>query len=164
MKRKALSPHFLTVRSTIPMQEIEIRYFPPPKSPPCTSRTCPWWPYSSSKDFRSNAAIIVAVLFCVFALLAAFNAGVRYLIRVNLRRRKTEIGGRQSEVEASTVYTDEMRMREGGAAECIICLSEFAVGERIRILEKCSHGFHLQCVQQWLLLHRSCPTCRARCH
>ncbi|CAN1349213.1 RING-H2 finger protein ATL78 [Linum perenne] len=44
--------------------------------------------------------------------------------------------------------------------DCVICLSEFATGDRVKILPKCNHGFHVKCVDKWLGSHSSCPTCR----
>ncbi|XP_020115056.1 probable E3 ubiquitin-protein ligase ATL45 [Ananas comosus] len=46
------------------------------------------------------------------------------------------------------------------AAECPICLAEFAEGEEIRILPQCGHRFHVACVDTWLGVHSSCPSCR----
>ncbi|XP_022970592.1 RING-H2 finger protein ATL63-like [Cucurbita maxima] len=45
--------------------------------------------------------------------------------------------------------------------ECVICLSEFEERELGRRLPKCSHGFHLECIDMWLNSHASCPVCRA---
>lgn len=45
-------------------------------------------------------------------------------------------------------------------SQCIICLSDFQDGEKIRVLPKCKHGFHIECVDAWLCNHSSCPTCR----
>ncbi|XP_023730158.1 RING-H2 finger protein ATL79 [Lactuca sativa] len=44
--------------------------------------------------------------------------------------------------------------------ECIVCLSEVASGERLAMLERCRHGFHVQCVEAWLKDHPNCPLCR----
>ncbi|CAN1349210.1 RING-H2 finger protein ATL78 [Linum perenne] len=44
--------------------------------------------------------------------------------------------------------------------ECVICLSEFAAGDRVKVLPKCNHGFHVKCIDKWLGSHSSCPTCR----
>jgi hypothetical protein len=43
---------------------------------------------------------------------------------------------------------------------CAICLGEFADGEKVRVLPRCRHGFHVRCVDAWLVSHGSCPTCR----
>ncbi|KAE8722190.1 RING-H2 finger protein ATL79 [Hibiscus syriacus] len=50
-----------------------------------------------------------------------------------------------------------------GEPECAICLSEFVEGDGIQVLAKCKHGFHVQCIQQWLASNSSCPTCRCSC-
>lgn len=44
--------------------------------------------------------------------------------------------------------------------ECSVCLSEFKEDENLRLLPKCSHAFHLQCIDTWLKSHSSCPLCR----
>ena len=48
----------------------------------------------------------------------------------------------------------------GMDTECVICLSEFVPGERLRFLPKCNHGFHVRCIDKWLKSHSSCPKCR----
>ncbi|KAG6633666.1 E3 ubiquitin-protein ligase Os04g0590900-like [Carya illinoinensis] len=45
--------------------------------------------------------------------------------------------------------------------DCSVCLSEFQEDESIRLLPKCSHAFHLPCIDKWLQSHSSCPLCRA---
>ena len=47
------------------------------------------------------------------------------------------------------------------ATECAICLGEFADGEKVRVLPRCHHGFHVRCIDMWLATHTSCPNCRA---
>lgn len=44
--------------------------------------------------------------------------------------------------------------------ECAVCLSELVEGEKTRILPKCSHGFHVECIDMWFHSHSSCPICR----
>ncbi|MBN3308317.1 RNF43 ligase, partial [Amia calva] len=41
---------------------------------------------------------------------------------------------------------------------CAICLEEFLDGQDLRIIS-CSHEFHKECVDPWLLQHRTCPLC-----
>ncbi|MBA0653432.1 hypothetical protein Goklo_020608 [Gossypium klotzschianum] len=44
---------------------------------------------------------------------------------------------------------------------CAICLEEYVHGERVRVLPRCKHMFHKDCIEEWLevpSLH--CPICR----
>ncbi|KAL2545393.1 E3 ubiquitin-protein ligase [Forsythia ovata] len=45
--------------------------------------------------------------------------------------------------------------------DCSVCLSEFEENESLRLLPKCSHAFHVQCIDTWLKSHSNCPICRA---
>ncbi|PKI50435.1 hypothetical protein CRG98_029185 [Punica granatum] len=44
--------------------------------------------------------------------------------------------------------------------ECAVCLSELAEGEKARLLPKCNHGFHVDCIGMWFQSHTTCPLCR----
>ncbi|MQL74090.1 hypothetical protein Taro_006439 [Colocasia esculenta] len=45
--------------------------------------------------------------------------------------------------------------------DCAVCLGEFGDGEPLRLLPKCSHAFHVPCIDTWLRSHVNCPLCRA---
>ncbi|KAF8369354.1 hypothetical protein HHK36_032638 [Tetracentron sinense] len=45
--------------------------------------------------------------------------------------------------------------------ECAVCLSEFEENEKGRCLPKCSHSFHIDCIDMWFHSHSTCPLCRA---
>lgn len=45
--------------------------------------------------------------------------------------------------------------------DCSVCLSEFEEDESVRLLPKCSHAFHVFCIDTWLKSHSNCPLCRA---
>lgn len=45
------------------------------------------------------------------------------------------------------------------SSSCVICLTEFQLGDRVRRLA-CIHLFHLSCVDNWLRGNRCCPVCR----
>ncbi|GMN50588.1 hypothetical protein TIFTF001_019755 [Ficus carica] len=44
--------------------------------------------------------------------------------------------------------------------ECAVCLSKFEDVEILRMLPKCKHAFHINCIDHWLERHSSCPLCR----
>ncbi|CAL4884762.1 unnamed protein product [Urochloa decumbens] len=46
------------------------------------------------------------------------------------------------------------------STDCSVCLGEFRDGESLRLLPKCSHAFHLPCIDTWLKSHSNCPLCR----
>ncbi|KAK8692911.1 hypothetical protein V6N13_070514 [Hibiscus sabdariffa] len=45
--------------------------------------------------------------------------------------------------------------------DCSVCLGEFQEDESLRLLPKCSHAFHVHCIDAWLSSHSNCPLCRA---
>jgi hypothetical protein len=46
-------------------------------------------------------------------------------------------------------------------AICAICISNYELNEKVRYLP-CEHHFHGDCIEPWMLGHRSCPLCRCR--
>ena len=42
---------------------------------------------------------------------------------------------------------------------CPICLGDFVNGDTVRVLP-CKHLYHQKCVDQWLMVNASCPSCR----
>ncbi|XP_027082562.1 E3 ubiquitin-protein ligase ATL42-like [Coffea arabica] len=44
--------------------------------------------------------------------------------------------------------------------ECAVCLSKFEDIEVLRLLPRCKHAFHINCIDKWLESHSSCPLCR----
>ncbi|KAF3439239.1 hypothetical protein FNV43_RR17514 [Rhamnella rubrinervis] len=71
------------------------------------------------------------------------------------------VGLPQSIIDSITVlkYKKDDGLVEG--TECAVCLSEFEEDESLRLLPKCSHAFHIPCIDTWLRSHKNCPLCRA---
>jgi len=44
-------------------------------------------------------------------------------------------------------------------SSCAICLSDYILDDKIRILP-CKHHFHLECVDRWLIINKTCPFCK----
>lgn len=60
------------------------------------------------------------------------------------------------------VYSAVKALKIGRVAlECAVCLNEFRDDETLRLIPKCSHVFHPDCIDVWLATHPTCPVCRA---
>ncbi|XP_051117958.1 E3 ubiquitin-protein ligase RING1-like [Andrographis paniculata] len=71
------------------------------------------------------------------------------------------VGFPQAVIDSIAVF----RFRRGDGlidgSDCSVCLNEFEEDESLRLLPKCSHAFHLSCIDTWLRAHKNCPVCRA---
>ncbi|OMO98547.1 Zinc finger, RING-type [Corchorus olitorius] len=59
------------------------------------------------------------------------------------------------------VFTFSSKTNPDSTPECAVCLSEFEENEAGRVLPKCNHSFHLECIDMWFHSHSTCPLCRA---
>uniref|UniRef100_A0A1A9V9E2 RING-type domain-containing protein n=1 Tax=Glossina austeni TaxID=7395 RepID=A0A1A9V9E2_GLOAU len=57
-------------------------------------------------------------------------------------------------------YKYSSELDDGNEKSCAVCLNDFQLNEVIRKLP-CAHDFHVDCVDKWLKLRRTCPMCRA---
>ncbi|KAL9240261.1 hypothetical protein vseg_014503 [Gypsophila vaccaria] len=124
--------------------------------------------------FGTNMVIILAVLLCAMICALGLNSVVRCALRFSRRGTTAVVTGgpgcgdrgglRRNVLEKVPIYVYG-RDHQGGAIggggeECPICLGEFVDGDKVRVLPKCNHGFHVKCIDTWLGLHSSCPNCR----
>ncbi|XP_077238236.1 RING-H2 finger protein ATL13-like [Tasmannia lanceolata] len=66
----------------------------------------------------------------------------------------------QSFIDALPVFLYKAIIGLKNPFDCAICLCEFEPDDKLRLLPKCSHAFHLECIDTWLLSHSTCPICR----
>ncbi|KAK8497387.1 hypothetical protein V6N12_018882 [Hibiscus sabdariffa] len=123
--------------------------------------------FSTNGAFHSNAAIVLLALICTiissYGLLCILKCTNRGSASAATEPKLANAGVEQKALNSFPIveYTTESKL-PGLDTACVICLSEFAVRERLRILPKCNHGFHTRCIDTWLGSHSSCPTCRHR--
>ncbi|XP_075646725.1 putative RING-H2 finger protein ATL21A [Castanea sativa] len=43
---------------------------------------------------------------------------------------------------------------------CPICLSEYCPKDTLRCIPECKHCFHVECIDEWLRMNKTCPVCR----
>ncbi|TKW22909.1 hypothetical protein SEVIR_4G259101v4 [Setaria viridis] len=143
-------------------------------------------PPSSATPFRPGVAVVVGILTSVFSI-----TFLLLLYAKHCKRSAAESSGpygsaaggggggfgssgagaagdrRNSGVDRAVVeslpvfrYGALRGQKEG--LECAVCLGRFEPTEALRLLPKCRHGFHVECVDTWLDAHSTCPLCRSR--
>lgn len=76
------------------------------------------------------------------------------------RRSGQEGGGLDPSVLNSLPISIFNSKEDGFDLECSVCLSEVVEGEKVRVLPKCNHMFHIDCIDMWFHSHSTCPLCR----
>lgn len=125
--------------------------------------------YTSETKFDTNMVIILAALLCALICALGLNSIVRCALRCSRRftfESPDETAARLAATGLKKSMLRQIPVAEYGtgvvlpATDCPICLGEFEDGEKIRVLPRCHHGFHVRCIDIWLASHSSCPTCR----
>jgi hypothetical protein len=57
------------------------------------------------------------------------------------------------------VYNEEFATSRDDTL-CAVCLADYQNNEKLQQLPICSHAFHKECIDQWLVNHSTCPICR----
>lgn len=125
--------------------------------------------YASEANFDTNMVIILAALLCALICALGLNSIVRCALRCSRRfafETPDETAARLATtgLKKSALRQIPVAVYRSGlgipATECPICLGEFADGEKVRVLPRCNHGFHVRCIDKWFVSRSSCPTCR----
>ncbi|CAN6581991.1 unnamed protein product [Malus baccata var. baccata] len=134
-------------------------------------------PYQYQR-FSPPLAIIIAVLIAALFLMVFFSVYVRRCsdtYQADTVRAGGSHTGRSRRGAASrgldaTVldtfptldYAEIKGLKLGKEElECAVCLNEFEDDEMLRLIPKCDHVFHTDCIDVWLMSHTTCPVCRA---
>ncbi|KAH7441999.1 hypothetical protein KP509_03G066200 [Ceratopteris richardii] len=141
-------------------------------------------PRQLNESFREaqvnpSIVVIIIILTIIFFLSGCLHLLIRCLVMRHPRRDPSSIvtltpiqgqlqqlfhlhdsGVEQAFIDTLPVffYKSVTGLKEG--ADCAVCLCEFEGEDRLRLLPKCSHAFHMDCIDTWLLSHSNCPLCR----
>ncbi|XP_021741908.1 E3 ubiquitin-protein ligase ATL42-like, partial [Chenopodium quinoa] len=134
---------------------------------------------STSSNFQPSLFVVIGVLSFMFSLTlilliyAKFFHSPPSAIHSISRNGNTQQGGmfgtntRFSGIDREVVdslpffrFASLKGSKQG--LQCAVCLAEFEDIEILRLLPKCKHGFHIECVDLWLEHHSTCPLCRQR--
>ncbi|KAF5746924.1 putative ring finger protein [Tripterygium wilfordii] len=146
------------------------RLTPPPQPPTSSFRP------QKLAPFRPSIAVIVAFLTTMFS--------ITFIILLYAKHCKRSTGGghvryggqstnpaatgrKNSGIDRTVIESlplfrfGSLRGQKNGL-ECAVCLAWFEPAELLRLLPKCKHAFHVECVDTWLDAHSTCPLCRYR--
>ncbi|XP_042016551.1 E3 ubiquitin-protein ligase RING1-like [Salvia splendens] len=153
-------------------------YLPPPTPPPPVQ-------FSGDNPAKNHVPTLLILMLCVLGV--AFLV-LSYLTAARYRRRRSEappepsrtsiagenqgraavdhpiwyirtVGLPQSAIDAMASFAYADGLVDG--SDCAVCLADFRDGDAARLLPKCGHAFHVDCIDTWLRSHKSCPVCRA---
>ncbi|KAG8471671.1 hypothetical protein CXB51_036094 [Gossypium anomalum] len=143
---------------------------------PSPSQTKP----NSSSPFKPSTAVVafVAILTTLFAIIfllllyskhcggnndnSNYNTTNPFSYSSSLVTAGRNSGINRVVVESLPLFRFSSLSGHKNGLECAVCLTRFEPDELLRLLPKCKHAFHAQCVDTWLDAHSTCPLCRYR--
>ncbi|CAJ1960900.1 unnamed protein product [Sphenostylis stenocarpa] len=123
--------------------------------------------------FNPSLAVIIIILVAALFVMAIFSIYVRRCADTppNSVRPLTTARSRRAArgLDPAVIQTfpileySEVKIHKVGkeTLECAVCLCEFDDAETLRLIPKCDHVFHPECIDEWLSSHTTCPVCRA---
>lgn len=164
--------------------------YPPPLSPSSSSpysRTFHKESTPSSSGTRISPAVlfIIVILAVLFFISGLLHLLVRFLVKHPSSSASTQ-SNRYPEISSSDALQRQLQqlfhLHDSGLDQafidalpvfqykeivglkepfdCAVCLCEFSEKDKLRLLPMCSHAFHINCIDTWLLSNSTCPLCR----
>ncbi|KAL0461677.1 UNVERIFIED_CONTAM: RING-H2 finger protein ATL46 [Sesamum latifolium] len=125
------------IQHQISQKDDDLLTYPPPllPSPPSSYGVSSNFPQESSPSPSSSGTRISPAVLFIIVILAVlfFISGLLHLLEI--------VGPKEP-------------------FDCAVCLCEFSESDQLRLLPMCSHAFHMNCIDTWLLSNSTCPLCR----
>lgn len=121
--------------------------------------------------FKPGIAVIVGILTTTFSITFLLLLYVKHCKRsayANTSRSyyyppsRRNSGINRKVIESLPMFRFSSLRGQKEGLECAVCLNKFEAEEVLRLLPKCKHAFHVECVDTWLEAHSTCPLCRYR--
>ncbi|KAL2465725.1 RING-H2 finger protein ATL13 [Abeliophyllum distichum] len=135
--------------------------------------------FNLNNKVSPSLLLIIIILAIIFFISGLLHLLVRFLLRPPNREpdeleNVTALQGQlqqlfhlhdsgvdQSFIDTLPVFNYKAIIGVKDPFDCAVCLCEFEAEDKLRLLPKCSHAFHMECIDTWLLSHSTCPLCRA---
>ncbi|XP_022863139.1 RING-H2 finger protein ATL13-like isoform X1 [Olea europaea var. sylvestris] len=149
-------------------------------SPPLLSSSHSGSNISLNNKVSPSVLLIFIILAIIFFISGLLHLLVRFLIKPTNRDSDDELengsalqgqlqqlfhlhdaGVDQSFIDTLPIFNYKAIIGVKDPFDCAVCLCEFVAEDELRLLPKCSHAFHMECIDTWLLSHSTCPLCRA---
>lgn len=176
------------IRSQINQKYGFLSYSPPLASPYGSNFQKSSAPPSSSSGNKISPAVlfIIIILAVIFFISGLLHLLVRFLIKqrfsssISRSNRYPEMSGSseafqrqlqqlfhlhdsgldQAFIDALPVFLYKEIRGPKEPFDCAVCLCEFSEHDKLRLLPLCTHAFHIDCIDTWLLSNSTCPLCR----
>ncbi|GAB4838186.1 hypothetical protein Ancab_027715 [Ancistrocladus abbreviatus] len=164
---------FLQIKQKASLPPLQQPYFPSQPPPPQSGS------FTLANKISPNILLIILILAIIFFISGLLRLLVRFLLRPTDRDPDSldnvtalqgqlqqlfhlhDAGVYQSFIDTLPVFLYKAIIGLKDPFDCAVCLCEFEPEDKLRLLPKCSHAFHMECIDTWLLSHSTCPLCRA---
>lgn len=135
--------------------------------------------FNLNNNVSPSVLLIIIIIAIIFFISGLLHLLVRFLLRPpnsdpdeleNVTALQGQLqqlfdlhdsGVDQSFIDTLPIFNYKAIIGVKDPFDCAVCLCEFEGEDNLRLLPKCSHAFHMDCIDTWLLSHSTCPLCRA---
>ncbi|XP_051486429.1 E3 ubiquitin-protein ligase RNF128 isoform X1 [Apus apus] len=118
----------------------------------------PWMNQYSIFFISVSFFIVTAATMGYFIFYSAWRLRIARAQSRNQRQLKARAKKAIEQLQLRTLKQGDKEIGPDGDC-CVVCIEPYKPNEVVRILT-CNHVFHKNCIDPWLLEHRTCPMCK----